>query len=135
MLWQFVVLLVAHFVGDFLLQTHWQASNKSKRNDALVRHVAIYTGTIAVAAVLLFGGGIDQKNPPSRLEIELAGLAFAAVNGVLHFATDYLTSRWSARLWARQEWHNFFVVIGLDQLIHHLTLAATLALFTGALNG
>lgn len=107
----FVILLIVHWVADFVLQTHWQASNKSKRLDALARHVAIYTATLAVSSIILFGA---------------MGAAFALVNGVLHFGTDYFTSRWSSRLWAKQDWHNFFVVIGFDQLIHQITLAATM---------
>jgi len=115
-LWQFVVLLAAHWLADFFLQTHWQASNKSKRMDALARHVGTYTMVLLVVAIFLFG-------------FEL-GVAFAALNGVLHFGTDYFTSRWSSKLYAKQDWHNFFVVIGFDQLIHQTTLATTLAIFS-----
>ena len=111
--WQFLALLLAHFVGDFICQTHWQASNKSKSNGALARHVINYTLVIGFVSAAIFPTGIQA-------------LAFTALNGVLHFGTDYVTSRWSSRLWAKQDWHNFFVVIGLDQLIHQLTLAATL---------
>ena len=45
----FLVLLVSHAVGDVLLQTDWQAVNKTRGlgdaagRRALVRHVAIYT--------------------------------------------------------------------------------------------
>jgi len=111
MFWQFVALLAVHWVADFALQTHWQASNKSKRLDALAKHVTSYTATLAVTSVFLFGIG---------------GIPFAAVNGLLHFGTDYFTSRWSSRLYAKQDWHNFFVVIGFDQLIHQATLATTM---------
>jgi hypothetical protein len=44
----------------------------------------------------------------------------------LHFVTDYITSRISSKLWAKQDWHRFFVTIGFDQLIHQATLAFTL---------
>lgn len=113
-LWQFVALLGTHWVADFVLQTHWQASNKSKNNEALARHVGVYTAALAVASIGLFG-------------LTLATAMFVAVNGALHFGTDYMTSRASSRLYAKQDWHNFFVVIGFDQLIHQTTLAATLA--------
>lgn len=53
-------------------------------------------------------------------------IIFVGVNGILHFATDYVTSRITSRLYARQDWHNFFVVVGFDQLVHQATLAATL---------
>jgi ABC-type spermidine/putrescine transport system permease subunit II len=113
-LWQFVALLGAHWIGDFICQTHWQASNKSKNNNALARHVASYTAVIAAMAALILPISIG------------AWCAFVALNGVLHFGTDYVTSRWTSALWAKQDWHNFFVVIGLDQLIHFVTLATTL---------
>lgn len=139
----FVIILAAHFVGDFVLQTHWQASNKSKNNVALVEHVLVYTAVLGlVSGVLLGFNGL--------------WFSFVWINGVLHFCTDYLTSRWSAayfrpamygtfqmtklieadaptpkdleslRLNPDRHWHNFFVVIGFDQLIHQVTLATTL---------
>lgn len=113
MLWQFVALLAVHWFADFVLQTHWQASNKSKRIGALARHVGVYTFTLAVFSAIIFGQNA-------------AWVYFVAINGSLHFVTDYFTCRWSSRLFAKQDWHNFFVVVGLDQLIHQTTLAATM---------
>src|SRR5262249_5011115 len=110
----FVLLLLAHWVGDFVLQSQWQAMNKSKRLDALALHVAIYAAVLLVAAVTLLGAG--------------RGLGSTLVNAALHFATDFVTSRVTARFWERQEWHRFFVMVGLDQFVHQATLAATLAL-------
>jgi len=112
----FVWLLGVHWLADFVLQTHWQATNKSKRLDALALHVFTYTAALALGSVLLF------PRWPS-----FAWPIFVAVNGAAHFVTDFFTSRWSSKLYAKQDYHNFFVVIGLDQLIHHATLAATLA--------
>ena len=110
--WQLVALLAAHWVGDFVLQTNFQASNKNKRLDALSLHVATYTATLFVAAVILFG--------------LMSAITFAVVNAALHFVTDYITSRISSKLWAKQDWHRFFATIGFDQLIHQATLAFTL---------
>lgn len=144
-LWQFVIILAAHYVGDFLLQSHWQATNKGKSNLALMEHVAVYTVTLALVTVIMFG---------------MTGMWFVFIwmNMVLHFCTDYVTSRWSGarfkpaidqtcrvlvfqqayrrepdhydlerlRLDPGKCWHNFFCVIGFDQLIHQATLAVTL---------
>jgi hypothetical protein len=110
--WQLVVLLGTHWVGDFVLQTNFQASNKNKRLDALSLHVATYTATLFVAAVVLFG--------------LIPAITFTVVNAALHFMTDYITSRITSKLWAKQDWHRFFVTIGFDQLIHQATLAFTL---------
>ena len=110
-IWSFVALLGVHWVADFVLQTHWQATNKSKNNVALLHHVTTYTAVFSIGALVLFGA---------------AGGPFAAVNGILHFSTDYCTSRATSRLYAKQDYHNFFVVIGFDQLIHQTTIAATM---------
>lgn len=112
--WQFVALLVVHWVGDFVCQSHWMAINKSSQNRALALHVAVYT------AVLLGGTGLIVGLKP-----QFVVLGFAVLNGALHFATDYFTSRWTSSLWKRGRVHDFFVVVGFDQLVHQVTLAAT----------
>jgi hypothetical protein len=121
-------LLAAHFVGDFLLQSDWMATNKSKHWDVLAIHATVYS--------LCFAPW---------------GFTFLLVTLVTHFATDAVTSRITARLWFldlyprvgliashgaypfyariipnRRHW--FFVFIGLDQLLHYIALAWTLAL-------
>jgi len=113
-LWQFVALLAAHWVGDFVCQTHWQASNKSKNLDALTRHVAGYTLVLLVATAIIFYG-----THPNTLAL------FVLINSIAHWLTDFVTSRWSSKLFGK-DWHNFFVVVGFDQLIHQVTLAATM---------
>jgi hypothetical protein len=115
MIWQFVALLVTHWVADFVLQTHWQATNKSKNSMALIEHVAVYSATLAVCSIGIFG-----LHPDMAL--------FLTLNAALHFGTDFCTSRASAKLRAKQDWHNFFVVIGFDRLIHQVTLAVTIML-------
>lgn len=127
-LWAFVALLAVHWIGDFFLQSHWMSVNKSKRNDALALHVGVYSSVLLLASAVIFG--------PSA-----AVVFFGLLNAALHFATDYLTSRWSSRLWGEafnaphglthyppkdKPIHNFFVVIGIDQYIHQFTLAATM---------
>ena len=64
----FVVFLLSHFVGDYLLQTDWEARNKrgglSRRNlesrRALVTHVTTYTLAFIPAGIWLhrLGGGL-----------------------------------------------------------------------------
>ena len=48
-------LLVAHLVGDWLLQTEWQALNKGKNNRALLSHISTYSLIILGVLVIDFG--------------------------------------------------------------------------------
>lgn len=124
------VVQIGHWAGDFLAQTHWQASNKPWRWDALLLHAFSYTCvllvTVAVATALFV-------RPTPLL---LVGLSlFVIGNGVLHFVTDAGTSHMSAGLFSRwmtdvRRMHYlraFFVVLDVDQMIHQLTFLATLA--------
>jgi hypothetical protein len=124
MIGQFLILLAVHWVADFVLQTQWQASNKSKNLEALLRHVGVYTIVLVFTVPFIFPGDLETHSA--------RWFAFVAGNGLLHFGTDFLTSRMTSRLYAKDDWHNFFVVVGLDQLIHQVTLAGTMLLIFGA---
>lgn len=116
MLFNFVELLFVHWFADFVVQTSSQAFNKSKCNWALARHVLTYTLTLALGSILIFGNTIEV-------------IGFSVFNGILHWFTDYYTSRLTKYLYEKKDYHNFFVIIGLDQFIHHVTLAITVYAF------
>ena len=97
-------IMLVHWVADFVMQTAEMVKGKSSSNRWLLAHTSTYTIVMAVLTL----------NP-----------IYALVNGVLHTVVDYITSRWSSKLWVKGDVHNFFVVIGLDQLIHVVTLIAT----------
>lgn len=101
-----------HWIFDFIFQSHWMASNKSKNNKALAAHVGVYTIGMLIAGLILL--------PPS-----INVIYFAFLNGILHFCVDWVTSRCTSKLYAKGDFHNFFVVIGLDQFIHLVSMALT----------
>ena len=107
-------LMLAHWVGDFVLQSDAIAKGKSKSLDVLFTHVLIYTGVMFWSACIV-------------MPIQTAG-RWVVVNAVLHFVTDFLTSKASARLFAKGDVHNGFVVIGFDQFLHLVCLTLTWAL-------
>lgn len=107
-----IFLCFVHWVGDFVMQNDWMASNKSKNNYALSAHVFTY------CAVFLF---VLMANGNNGLTI----IEFVGINGIIHWAVDYVTSRINAKLWANNQIHNFFVSVGFDQFIHLTTLFIT----------
>ncbi len=92
-----------HFVADFVMQSNAMAQKKSKSNIWLGYHILAYMILFAL----------------------IIGPLYAIVNGIAHFITDYVTSRWTSRLWHEERVHDFFVVIGFDQAIHLTTLILT----------
>lgn len=97
-----LTLLFLHFIADFVFQSETMAINKSSSNKWLLIHVGIYS-TVFV----------------------LFGFLFVLITFILHFITDYFTSRLTTKLWKKGDRHNFFVVIGLDQFIHMVSLILT----------
>jgi len=138
-------MVFAHWVADFVCQTHWQASNKSKNYVALSRHVLVYTACMA-AATYPFVAWPDHGPQ---------WLVFVVVTFIAHFVTDDITSKITSKLFMGQfektwiydraedgvvtvlDWrwamkpkfnpHWFFVVIGFDQFLHYAQLFLTLA--------
>ena len=100
-----LVMFFAHFAGDFVLQTDWQAKNKWTNGYALLGHTVTYS-----VCFLGFGPW------------------FALVTFVTHTAVDALTSQYThhfATAKAAPDWHKFFVVVGFDQFLHAVQLVLT----------
>lgn len=106
-----LLILFIHWVADFVCQSHEMSIKKSKSNWWLSYHVSVYTLVTFLSYLLLFG----HVNM-----IQVAGITF-----ITHWITDYFTSRWTSKLYAKGDIHNFFVVVGLDQFIHYATLLLT----------
>ena len=111
-----LITLAFHWVFDFVLQSRWMAENKSKSNVALGAHAGVYSIGMALLALAIFW-------------LTTNAVWFTLINGGLHFAVDYCTSRMTSYLWQKKDVHNFFVVIGFDQLVHATTLILTINAF------
>lgn len=110
----FVLLLLVHWLADFALQTPEQANNKYNNPTALGAHVLTYGASMGVAIVCLFAG-----NHPGAM------LACAVIVVLVsHFIIDGITSKLTHYLYQEKRYHDFFVVIGFDQLLHVLTILA-----------
>lgn len=103
-----LAILWAHFVGDFILQSDYHATNKSRSNLALFEHVLYYSLPLTFVGFLI---------PVS--------ISWIVANAVMHAAVDYVTSRITSRLWAQGQRHWFFVTIGADQSLHFTCLFAS----------
>lgn len=106
------LILLTHFVSDFILQTDKQAVNKGKSVYWLSMHVLTYTLGFAVFVQLYVGWSVKS-------------LDWLLLNCFLHWTVDLVTSRVNSYLWSKNWRHWFFVGIGADQLIHYACLLFT----------
>lgn len=105
-----LLILIAHFIGDFLLQNDDMAINKSKNIHILYVHCMAYIIPFLIWTIFKPGAGM---------------LMWWFINMHLHFLIDFITSRITSKLWAKNERHWFFTVIGADQLLHLMILFVT----------
>lgn len=116
-----------HWLADFVCQSHWMAVNKSKNLMALISHCFTYTFVLWLGGMLLLA--LELQDAALEHMTSVPWTLCAALNGLLHFIVDCFTSKWTARLWAKNKVHNFFVVVGLDQWIHATCLITTFNIF------
>jgi len=113
-----LVLLLCHFIGDFVMQTDEVAKAKSTDNGVLAKHVLIYM----LPFVFLFL--VTWNHHPGIVAL------FLVYNAGLHFITDYVSSRMTTKAWKEERRHDFFVIIGADQFVHAFCLLSTYVLFS-----
>jgi hypothetical protein len=115
----FAVFLVSHLVGDYLLQTEWQARNKwsglsssPESRRALLSHVAVY-GLCFVPAFIWIGDAIGA-----------AIVAVAALVVVPHLVQDdgRLLVRYIAAVKGLQTGPGSGLFVAIDQSFHVVAL-------------
>jgi hypothetical protein len=115
MILAFLFIILVHWFSDFVLQTHHMSTRKSSSNYYLTMHVVVYTFTTIFAWALVL----------PLLGIQLFSgtvwLAFLVIF-VTHWVTDYFTSRRTSKLYKEEKYHDFFVVVGFDQVLHYVQL-------------
>lgn len=132
-------LLVLHFVADFLLQTRDMGKRKSAEPKILALHLLIQ--------VLVIGAGLDYAGFDIESTIKFT-LANAAIHGVIDWFIWRIYKK-SVMIRVRNmlkpqqyhmykdeclnfkywEDHWFYSTIGMDQLLHGLTLVALAGAF------
>jgi hypothetical protein len=101
-----------HFIADFLLQTAWMVREKGIYGRlGGIAHAGLH-GLCSLAVLALFG-------LPASLIVALAALETA-----LHYHIDYGKERLARHLGDTPADHRFWILLGFDQLLHHLTYAA-----------
>ncbi len=118
-IWVVLVILTMHWIADFILQTDGQAKGKSKNLGYLLQHTVVYSLFFIIPITILWGNGHTTTN------YIFMSLSFSSVTFICHTIQDYFTSRLNSKLWAEGQVHDFFISVGLDQLLHFIQLILT----------
>ena len=104
-----IALQLKHFIIDFPLQTRYQWANKGTYgHPGGVLHAVLHG--LATGLILLYFTGNGS----------IAAL-LAALDTILHYHIDWAKMQINARMkWTPAD-SNFWVLLGLDQLLHQLT--------------
>jgi len=130
MLTAFIIVLI-HFIADFIFQAELWATYKSKSNRALLSHTITYSVIWFFGATFLFNEPCDASPIIGYCVDTIKCFKFAAITFVAHTITDYLTSRVVSQKFADKEYGspipNFgaFTIIGFDQVLHYGQLFLT----------
>lgn len=125
----FGVFLISHLVGDFLLQTGWQATNKSHglRGDREARRALVWHGLIYTLAFIpaLVWVGAESGAP--------AAVGVGALVLLPHVVIDdgTLVASWVRHIKHVEGTPSVVVRLGVDQTLHILALAGVALLATG----
>jgi len=132
MLIPFLIILI-HWIADFVFQAEEWANNKSKNNIALYKHVITYSTLWLLPICLMLG--IERPHETTEWYV-YSTLIFFVLTFCCHFITDYITSRIVSKKFANEEYGSpipntgAFTVIGFDQVLHYAQLFLTFHLLT-----
>lgn len=111
----FIYILIVHFLADFALQTQEQSNLKSTDENQLAFHVSTYSIVWLFASYIILNSWFSS-------------IGFAIVTWIIHYSTDYASSRLQKPYWDKKDYHNAFVLVGADQVFHYVQLIYTYVL-------
>lgn len=120
--YQIIFILIAHYLGDCVLQDGAMISNKSRHFSWLVLHNLIYVAIIFFAMLL----GILLFDSWTFYMVS----CFTATNAISHFFVGYLASKVNAYFKEEKKNHLFWCAVGAEQLIYTSILIYSLNYFS-----
>lgn len=114
------IIITQHMVFDWICQSEYMATNKSKSDEVLMYHVAVVTYGLFMSGLTFMVMGL--------VENVVSVMTWVVLNSVGHFCTDYVTSRITAKAFSKGNNATFWNTIGIDQWIHYVMLFGLAAL-------
>lgn len=111
------LLFTKHFIVDFPLQKPYQWQNKGTYGHP---GGVLHAGLHALGTLIVF-----------YFVAPAAAIYLAVIDGVVHYHIDWAKMNLNARMgWGANTHEQFWILLGLDQLLHALTYIGLVALVT-----
>lgn len=127
------IIIVIHYIADFVFQDERWAVGKSKSIDLLLRHTWVYSVIWIIPIDILISIKFPFKSSGWMI---MTTMFFVLITFVFHTITDYFTSKITSRLYAKGKFGSsipnlgFFSMIGFDQVLHYAQLFLTYCILT-----
>lgn len=116
-----LIIVVIHFISDFIFQDETWAVGKSKSFKMLIEHTIAYSTIWHIIINIFIILGL----------LNVSFYFFAPITFLFHTITDYFTSKVTSKLHSEGKFGSsipnlgFFSMIGFDQVLHYAQLFLT----------
>lgn len=111
-----ILLLLMHFLSDFVFQSREQADSKSNSILALLAHCYGYTCWIGITTIAI--SGVFNK-----IGVDVMGILWYTISlGYTHLCIDFCTSKFNKRAYENKHDKLFWTGIGFDQWLHQICI-------------
>jgi hypothetical protein len=108
-----LIILISHYIGDFVCQSRSMSDSKSKNIYWLLTHGAIYILVMFTILCIFTQYQLNQI------------FIYVMINGLLHIVIDQISSINTTKFYKKNNFYGMFTIIGLDQLLHTSILILT----------
>ena len=119
-------LFITHYIADFAIQSRNSAENKSHSFNALMEHITSYYmfSILFIILPMMFVVAIN-KYPAFYSSLVYYVISMTTA----HLVTDYLTSKFNAKMRRDGKVKLFWIGIGFDQMLHTIQIIYFFNLF------
>lgn len=114
-----IVLILGHWVSDYVFQSTQKISFKGKNNKLLINHSIEYTSSMTGFIILALLFNVLSQNLWYYI------INFWIIIFTLHYIVDYFTSKLSIKTWNENNKADYFSIIITDQMFHLIILFIT----------
>jgi hypothetical protein len=120
-----IMMMLGHWIADFLLQNSWMADNKSTKLYPLMVHClfyALFMSAYITAAHNVHWWGLSSWNVTTILYV-------ITLFWFTHFVIDYCTSKITHAAFKKGKIRFLFNTVGFDQFLHFLVIVYVIHYF------